>query len=993
MRGGVKMNKTLCIAKFLTKSCFSKGFIKLKRRVYTKVGSLTAEYASSAEPVSRKDGRNLEYRRIGAGRVWSRENYGCAWFRFSGEIPECAKGKKVGLLLDVGAEGCIYDENGSPRSGLTGAHDFVELEQPNAGKHFYELKSVADGGEKIEIWADCGNNCFPCSPFTAARFKRADIVIVDEEAKSAYYDAVSLLYQQSLLRFDDNKRKSVSRSLGRLLSFALSGDYENAKKVYSDECETGDESPYVVYATGHAHLDLAWLWPIRESKRKAQRTFANQLRNIERYPDYIFGASQPQQFAWIEDSFPALFEELRAAFRHGQLELQGGMWVECDTNIPSGESLIRQCLYGQKYWKEKFGCEVRMCWLPDVFGFSGNLPQIIRKCGMDYLETIKLSWNEHNKFSHKAFVWEGIDDSEVIVHIPPDETYNSLGNAWSLQRAAVSFPEHDKIKSFAMLYGIGDGGGGPGEGHIEAVRRCGGMKGIPKVVMSRAVDYLDILAEQKDSLARYKGELYLEKHQGTYTTQSKNKYYNRRIEFALHNVEFLATAAREKGYKYPKERLEAIWKEVLLYQFHDIIPGSSIGRVYKESTARYEAMLEELDALLGEAVGFLSAGKSSGATAINLTSARYKGTVYYKDKWYTADIEPYSSRKLTEYSVPQKSPLSYDDEHIESDLFRLTFNKNGNIKSLVDKRSDREFAGEYLNKLNVYRDKRLFYNAWDISVNYTKKKPAEFKLASHSVILSDASVTRENVYTYGKSSIIQKVVLTVGSPIVEFTTEVDWRETHKMLRADFRPSVYADEVTCDIQMGNIKRSTRTQTKTEWAQFEICAHKWVDVTDGDAGVSVLTTGKYGWRVKDGLLSLNLLRSAVWPDPAADKGVHTIKYALYPHAGDYNQANTQSVAYFYNNPLFITESDVEIAPQITSSDEHIVIETIKPAEDGNGIVLRLYEDSGLKRTASLSIAVKGKAFEADMLENPIKETDISAIEFKPFEIKTIVIKQPN
>ena len=413
----------------------------------------------------------------------------------------------------------------------------------------------------------------------------------------------------------------------------------------------------------------------------------------------------------------------------------------------------------------------------------------------------------------------------------------------------------------------------------------------------------------------------------------------------------------------------------------------------KESTARYEALLTELDDLLGEAVEFLSEGKASGVTAINLTSARYKGTVYYKDKWYTADIEPYSSRRLTEYSLPQKSPLSYDDEHIESDLFRLTFNKNGNIKGLVDKRSGRALAGEYLNKLNVYRDKRLFYNAWDISVNYTKKKPAEFKLVSYSVIVSDASVTRENIYTYGKSRLVQKIVLTVGSPIVDFTTEVDWRETHKMLRADFRPSVYADEVTCDIQMGNIKRSTRTQAKTEWAQFEICAHKWVDVTDGDAGISVLTTGKYGWRVKDGLLSLNLLRSAVWPDPSADKGVHTIKYALYPHSGDYNRANTQSIAYFYNNPLFITESDVEIAPQIASSDEHVIIETIKPAEDGNGIVIRLYEDSGIKRTVALSIAVKGKAYEADMLENPIKETNISAINFKPFEIKTIVIKQPN
>ncbi|MBO5776172.1 MAG: alpha-mannosidase, partial [Clostridia bacterium] len=428
---------------------------------------------------------------------------------------------------------------------------------------------------------------------------------VNEEAKSTYYDALALEYQISLDECKGVKKKSARRALHKALAIAAKGDYKGASEILKAEYQVGEENPFTIYATGHAHLDLAWLWPIRETKRKAARTFANQLRNMERYPDYVFGASQPQQFAWMEEMYPELFEELKAAVARGQLEVQGGMWVECDTNVTSGESLIRQNLYGKRYWKEKFGKDMRMCWLPDVFGFSGNLPQILKKCGMDYFLTIKLSWNEHNKFPHRAFVWEGIDDSDVVVHMPPDETYNSEGNAWSLMNAIRNFPEKDKVKNISMLYGIGDGGGGPGEGHIEMLRHESDMKELPKVKFAHTIDFFDKLNEQKDELVRHKGELYLEKHQGTYTSQSNNKMNNRKIEFALHNVEFLASVAAKKGYVYPKEKIEKIWKEVLLYQFHDIIPGSSIHRVYEESVARYEVMLGELKEIREDILAFL----------------------------------------------------------------------------------------------------------------------------------------------------------------------------------------------------------------------------------------------------------------------------------------------------------------------------------------------------------------------------------------------------
>lgn len=984
------MNKIYCIIKFLAKTRLNADYNALAHKVYTKVASLDAEYTTSAEPVSFEDRLDAEYRKIKIGEIWNKQAYGCGWFRFKGAVPEKAKGKKVALLLSVGAEGCVYDENGTPKSGVTDLNAFVEFQQPCTGKRYYDFCECAEGGEKIDVWMDCGNNRMPWDPRKTAKFNQADVVTVDEGAKSAFYDVTSLLYQWTTLKSGDKKRASITATVRKMLSLAVKGDYEGARETYKAECAVGEDSPYTVYATGHAHLDLAWLWPMRETKRKAERTFSNQLRNMERYPDYVFGASQPQQFAWIEEKHPELFKELGAAIERGQLEPQGGMWVECDTNVTGGESLIRQNVYGKRYWKEKFGKDMRMCWLPDVFGFSGNLPQIIRKCGMDYFETIKLSWNEHNKFPHRAFIWEGIDDSEVIVHMPPDETYNSEGNAWSLLNAVKNFPERDKVKTFGMLYGIGDGGGGPGEGHIEAIRHGADLKGLPKVEMRPAIDYFDKLAESKDVLVRHKGELYLEKHQGTYTTQSKNKFYNRHIEFALHNVEFLATLAMQKGYSYPKEKVEAIWKEVLLYQFHDIIPGSSITRVYKESVARYEEMLDELKALRNDIVKFLASGESDVPTAINFTSARHNGLVQYKDNWYMAEVAPYSAAKLTPYVSPAKSPLSYGENCIESDLFRVTFNASGNISGLLDKRTEKEFCGQYMNRLNVYNDKRLHYNAWDIDINYTKTVPAEFKLTDAKTYIEGCSVVRENTYKYGKSSLTQKVVLTVGKPLVEFVTMVDWHETHKMLRADFRPAVFADEVTCDIQMGNLKRSTHDDTKIEKAQFEICAHKWIDLTAKDTGLSVLTRGKYGWRVKEGLVSLNLLRSPVYPDPTADRGSHTIKYALYPHAGDYNAADTQSVAYLYNNPLYITDECVDFVPQFVSSDTHIVVETVKPAENGEGVVVRLYEDTGAHRTASLTTTLTGSAYETDMLENIIGEVDLAALEFKPFEIKTILIK---
>ena len=670
------------IIKFVVKMGIMGSLRRLRKECYTKVGALEVSYAWSAEPVPFAEKDSLTYKPIRVGQVWSNESYGCAWFRLKGKVPAAVKGEKVALLISDGGEGCIYDEAGVPVKGITDIGAFIDFAQPHIGKRYYEVTESAEGGEEIDLYMDAGNNKLPTIPFKQAKLKQADIVVVHDDVKALYYDVLALLFQQSVAEKSDGKVSSIAASVKAALKKYFSGDLEGAREILKKEMDTGADSPYTFYATGHAHLDLAWLWPIRETKRKAARTFANQVWNMDKYPEYVFGASQPQQFEWMEERHPELFENIKEKVASGQLEVQGGMWVECDTNVTSGESLIRQNLYGKKYWKEKFGKDMRMCWLPDVFGFSGNLPQILKKCGMDYFETIKLSWNEHNKFPHRAFIWEGIDDSSVIVHMPPDETYNSEGSAWSYANAIKNFPERDKIKNIGLLYGVGDGGGGPSEGHIEMVRRAGNMKGLPKVRMAKAIDLFDKLKEQEDVMVRHKGELYLEKHQGTYTTQGKNKLNNRKIEFSLHNTEFILAVAEAKGYPYPKEKLDKIWKEMLLYQFHDIIPGSSIARVYTESVARYEKMLEELQEMRRGALEFLSEGRKR-LTAVNGTSYGFKGLIPYKDKWYSVDVAPYSSAPLTPYAPEGKSVLSAKGNTIESDVFAVTFDPYGNIKSLI----------------------------------------------------------------------------------------------------------------------------------------------------------------------------------------------------------------------------------------------------------------------------------------------------------------------
>lgn len=970
---------------FMSGLKYNNNLNKIKSKVYKKIGALNAEFVTEKEPIPFEERLTKQMKPLKRRQKWG-DVFDCAWMNFTGTVPQNAKGKKVVLLINLDGEGCLFDKEGNPLKGLSVIGGVIDFFQPARAKKVLEFCDNAVGGEAIDIWVEAGHNKLSINYKNYAILKQADIAVMREDVNALYYDYLTLLFKLTVIKKDNPKNKIIKSALSSAMKTVKDFSPENVQKAREElslvTVIDEEENKYNFYACGHAHLDLAWLWPIRETKRKLSRTFSNQLYNIEKYPDYIFGVSQPQQLAWLKELYPGLYDGVKTAIANKRIEPQGKMWVECDTNVPCGESLIRQSVYGEDFWQNQFGVTSKICWLPDVFGFSGNLPQILKKCGMDYFLTIKLSWNEQNTFPYRTFNWQGIDQSEVLVHMPPEGNYNSDATPISLFAGIKRNSEKEIVKDTCLPFGIGDGGGGPSEGHIECAIRQSGLGENPRIVFSSADKLFDKLEKIKEELPSYKGELYLEKHQGTLTSQSKNKYYNRLIENNLHNLEFLSAYAYIKhDLEYPYQSLEKLWKETLLYQFHDIIPGSSIKRVYDESVARYEQMNDEILSIQNELLKKIGNRKNQ-LCAINTTPYQRKEFLKHGEKLYYTEAVPYGSAKLIEADISKMQTM-------ENDILEISFGENGDITKLYNKKLGKEFCGKYLNKLAIYRDKKLYYNAWDIDIKYTKQIPDYFELESSQQYQEGNSIIRENLYKYRHSILTQKVILTMGKPYVEFDNTIEWQETHKMLRAEFAPAIDTDEVTCDIQFGNIKRTTKDQTSIEKAQFEIAAHKWVDLSDQNYGIALLNDCKYGHRVKNGKISLNLLRSPMWPAKDADKGIHTFRYALYPHAGDFAQAEVAKEGYTFNNPLIV--SNVCLESFACSSDSHVVIETIKMAENQKKeLILRIYEDTGKQRTASISIDIQyQKAILTDMLENEIQEISLEELTFNPYEIKTIKV----
>jgi alpha-mannosidase len=991
--------------------------------VYTPVAPLEIHAWCTTEPLSYNDRLQGSEQVFSIGDKWG-NLFDCAWFHFTGKVPDSAAGQPVVLLLDVNGEMCAFDAQGNPVRGLTNVASDYDYSLGAPGKRVLPVTSKAQGGETISVWADAGCNDLFGRMQGGGKIKEASIAICDETVRALFYDFEVLLDLLKALPESSPRYQKILVGLAdvsHLLYDGLPVAAEKARAVLHPLLSRrGGDPSLKISAVGHAHMDLGWLWPIRETKRKGARTFSTAISNIENYPHYIFGASQPQYFLWMKENYPALYAQIKQKVAEGRIEPQGAMWVEADTNVSGGEALVRQILQGRRFFRQEFGVDVRYLWLPDVFGYNGNLPQILKKAGVDIFATQKLSWSLINPFPHHSFQWQGIDGSTVLAHMFPEDTYNGPALPRSVRKIEQNYRDSGISDHALMVFGIGDGGGGPGEEHLERIERIQNLEGLSPVKQEWAAAFFEQWRAQADRFPTWVGELYLERHEGTLTTEARNKWYNRKMELGLRELEWSSVlACLLSGAAYPSGWLQEAWREVLLYQFHDILPGSSIKRVYDESLARYQILsqgvsgrLAENDRLLAGSIS--TEGCESPVLVQNSLAWERSEWVNVNGSWAWADVPSMGYRVIDLQGFKNPEGLFASSTSLENDCLKVTFAPNGSIASILDKRCQREVipAGQAANRLAVYTD---LGDAWDFPMDYAAQIPRFMALVASTARIDGPCAILEQTYRLGHSELFQLIVLTAGSPRLEFISRLHWRTPQAMLRTSFPVDIHAEQATFDIQYGHIRRSTHRNTTWDLARDEVCAHKWVDLSQGDYGVALLNDSKYGHKVKGNVLDLNLLRSAPYPgsrvaeepsDPAepnhvyTDQCDHLFTYALYPHPGDHVSGRVAQAGYELNIPLRATPLPVQSgrlprqASFLKVNAPNIFVEAIKQAEDDQGLIFRLYEaeHKGVRACLTFGFPVTSAA-EVDMMEehsSPFAVADNSIeIEFKPLEIKTFKV----
>lgn len=769
-------------------------------------------------------------------------------------------------------------------------------------------------------------------------------------------------------------------------------------------------------AMGHSHLDLLFLWPERETYRKCARTLSTVVKMMDRFPDYKFCLSQAPVYRWMKDKYPGLYGKLKRLIEEKRIEVTGAFWVECDTNLPCGESLVRQLLYGKRFFREEFGLDMKVGFLPDVFGYSAALPQLFARSGVPYFTTNKLSMNDTNRFPRYTFWWYGLDGSRVLTHMLPENSYTSAAVPQMAIYGEYHHTDKDVSPEGIQLYGLGDGGGGPGYEHMERRKRTRDLKGCPPFQDEFIGDFFDRIAGNGEKYRKWEGELYFERHQGTYTSIARQKKWNRMLERTLHVLEWLACEAGARlGAAYPQEWLKACWEDVMLYQFHDCLPGSSIRRVYEETQARYALLyqqargqIEELKERLAGCVDL--SGMREPTVVFNPTSFRRTQRLEAGGRELTVTLEPYEIRGVDWAEAgPAEAQAGPDarDRVLENRLVRMEFAPDGTVVSLYDKTAERELlpAGQAGNQLNLYPDELTH---WDIQKEYLQKEPQRARLTQMRKATRGSCQRMYFTYDVGeRSRIRQTAVLEEYSARVDFQTWVDWREEYQMLRVAWPVDVAAREAMCDIQFGHIGRPVSHNTSWEEAKFEVCAHKWADLSDADGGLALLNDCKYGYKVWDRVLDLCLLRSQNCPCEHGDAGEHTFTYSVYPHGPGLWESDVIGEGYALNDPIEVWRGNalpvpanpeaVRPRPWSLLKLQGVVLETVKRTESGDGYVLRLYEARGGRGEALIGLDGYEAAGVCNLLEEI--ETDQSALErmpqgvrirFHAFEIQSILLK---
>ncbi len=1003
---------------------------------------LSVSVLQSAEPLDPSDAVEREFRPVPIGWRWG-PVWSTAWFQIRGVVPTSMAGKSVGLRFSSGTEATLW-ERGEPRCGLDPNHELVLLYEPARGGETVGLHVEAacnrPFGVAVFSWEDAEERRRWSEPMPG-RLEFCELVVLDQPVWrlwKTYEFARQLLAQ---LGEESPRARRLAVALERATQRIDAADVPAAAAAATALVEEGlrgeAASTQTAVAIGHAHIDTAWLWPIRETRRKCIRSFSTVVALMERYPDFHFMCSQAQQYAWVEKDAPGLFARITARVREGRWEPCGGMWVEPDANLPSGESLVRQILHGVRYWRERFGehAPQRILYLPDTFGFPASLPQIARLAGLDTFITNKLWWNDTNEFPHMTFVWRGLDGSEILAHNTPGKDYNSANTPREWLRGVQNAARIDPAGTGLWLqpFGFGDGGGGPTAETIHFAQLAGKTEGLPNVLQGRADRFAEALHRRRKELLTagrdlpvWDGELYLEFHRGTYTTQAWLKRANRRAEGLLRIAEWLTffgpqPLANSEAHEASLQ-LDKAWKQVLLHQFHDILPGSSIAQVYEHAHSDHERVRGVCEALIRSAARRWAAAAHSGGgrqpfLVLNSASTPRSGWVRCGEReCFATDVPALGARVLDAAAdTPAPQPVNCTADELSNGILAARFDELGRITSLRRLDLPRDACGSgsgaALNQLVLYEDRPRVYDAWEIDREYEQK--AERVLTPCARRITGDGLQRgaiEFTRALGRDSrITQTYVLRAGSPRLDIQTRVEWRERHRLLRALFPVQVHARRATYEIQFGHLERATHRNTPWDQAMFEVCAHGWMDLSESGFGVALLNDCKYGHSCHGNVLGLSLLRGPTFPDPHADLGEHEFTYSLMPHDGDWRRAGVDKEAEDLNNPLQahplepggrgpIGEAWAPFELQ-SSGSQGVRVVAAKRGERGDALVLRLVETHGGRARVTLRWALPVTAVRSvDLLEHDHALEDfrhdarerVSSFAMQPFQIVTLAAK---
>lgn len=927
-----------------------------------------------------------------------------------------------------GFESLLYLD-GQPYQGVDTNHReviFTDMGSKTARLTFMLWTGLEDGGQHRTFYHRC---------------KCAQIGYLHKKADELYYFARAIVETLQYISKTDEHYENLLSSLDRaFLVIDWDGEkfYETVDEAHAilmAELERLEKhTDITVNVVGHTHIDVAWLWRLKHTREKVQRSFSTVLRLMEQYDEYVFLQTQPQLYKFIKEDCPELYAKIKEKVAEGKWEPDGGMWVEADCNLASGEALVRQFLHGIRFFETEFGKKCEYLWLPDVFGYSWALPQILKQCELSTFMTTKISWNQYNTIPDDLFKWKGIDGTEILTYFidTPEQgqafeerfsTYNGYLSPRTVVGSWTKFKNKSLSRDTLISYGYGDGGGGVNREMLAIRRAMDKLPGLPNVKQSTAGEFFKKMHSNVDNTDRYvhtwDGELYLEYHRGTYTTQGYNKKMNRYLENKLTQIEWLSSVAYVLGGEYAKELLHEAWECVLLHQFHDIIPGSSVHEVYDDSRVNYAKAEAQADMARERALDTLVSVKehtysvystnSFGGRELVLIPVIEAGT--FKDgdgnileaqrceNGYEVfvDVKPFAVVTVTfcpVEDVEAESLFTLRENTLETPFYTIEWNDNGWLTKIYDKEVERNVLreGEEGNVLEIFEDKPLIFDAWDIEI-YHCEKMQRVKSTEAPKLVEDGplkAVVRFH-YKYNLSTFTQDMIVYKNSKRIDFKTHADWHETHKLLKVAFNTDIRTTKATYDIQFGHVERPTHWNNSWDWAKFEVCGHKWADISETGYGISLLNDCKYGYGIKDGVITLSLLKSSKYPDTEADMGEHDFTYALYPHIGAVTEGGTIEEANRLNLPAQVAAGVFNDSRRlVTVSSDSVQIDAIKKAEDEECLIVRLHECRGARNRITLGSDYPVKRIvTCNLLEHDLGEVIEDAnvtFTIKPFEIKT-------